>query len=216
MTDRLKRIFEEIPPCSSFADVGCDHGYIAEKMLESGKCNHVIISDISAPSLKKAEKLLKRYIDSGAAHSVCTDGLNGISEVETVLIAGMGGEEIIKILTQSAFLPKVLVLQPMKNVDKVRKKLFSLGYGITKDFLFYDKKYYNLIICKLGYNSSPYTEKEIIFGRDNLLNKSEDFKLYLTREIVLIQECLKKAKGQNEIEELNARLQLFNEVYNEG
>ena len=68
MTDRLKRIFEEIPPCSSFADVGCDHGYIAEKMLESGKCNHVIISDISAPSLKKAEKLLKRYIDSGAAH----------------------------------------------------------------------------------------------------------------------------------------------------
>lgn len=216
MTDRLKRIFEEIPPCSSFADVGCDHGYIAEKMLESGKCNHVIISDISAPSLKKAEKLLKRYIDSGVAHSVCTDGLNGISEVETVLIAGMGGEEIIKILTQSAFLPKVLVLQPMKNVDKVRKKLFSLGYGITKDFLFYDKKYYNLIICKLGYNSSPYTEKEIVFGRDNLLNKSEDFKLYLTREIVLIQECLKKAKGQNEIEELNARLQLFNEVYNEG
>ena len=216
MTDRLKRIFEEIPPCSSFADVGCDHGYIAEKMLESGKCNHVIISDISAPSLKKAEKLLKRYIDSGLVRSICRDGLNGISEVETVLIAGMGGEEIIKILTQSAFLPKVLVLQPMKNVDKVRKKLFSLGYGITKDFLFYDKKYYNLIICKLGYNSSPYTEKEIIFGRDNLLNKSEDFKLYLTREIVLIQECLKKAKGQNEIEELNARLQLFNEVYYEG
>ena len=216
MTDRLKRIFEEIPPCSSFADVGCDHGYIAEKMLEKGKCNQVIISDISAPSLKKAEKLLKRYIDSGLVRSICTDGLNGISEVETVLIAGMGGEEIIKILTQSAFLPKVLVLQPMKNVDKVRKKLFSLGYGITKDFLFYDKKYYNLIICKLGYNSSPYTEKEIIFGRDNLLNKSEDFKLYLTREIALMQECLKKAKAQKEIEELKSRLQLFSEVYNES
>ena len=85
---RIDTLCSLLRKCESFADVGCDHGYIAEKMLESGKCNQVIISDISAPSLKKAEKLLKRYIDSGVARSVCTDGLNGISEVETVLIAG--------------------------------------------------------------------------------------------------------------------------------
>ena len=148
MTERLMRIFNEIPNCKSFADVGCDHGFIAEQMIKSGKCSLVTISDISEPSLEKARKLLKKYIDLGMVLPVCTDGLKGINtNTEVVLIAGMGGEEIIKILQESAFLPPILVLQPMKNVEKVRRKLFELGYAINKDYLFYDKKYYNLLVC---------------------------------------------------------------------
>ena len=92
MTKRLQTIFANLPACKSFADVGCDHGFIAKEMIESNKCLNVTVSDISADSLNKAKKLLKKYIDQGIAHAICTDGLNGINPItECVLIAGMGG-----------------------------------------------------------------------------------------------------------------------------
>ena len=59
---RLSTICGALTPCDSFADVGCDHGYCTLYMLENGLCRTACISDISAPSLAKAEKLLLRYI----------------------------------------------------------------------------------------------------------------------------------------------------------
>lgn len=217
MTKRLERIFSEIPACKSFADVGCDHGFIAEAMLKGGKCDLVTISDISEPSLQKAKKLLYPYLQKGMVTAICTDGLKGVDcTTEAVLIAGMGGEEIIKILLESPFLPPILVLQPMKNVDKVRKELFALGYGIEKDYLFYDKKYYNLLVCRLGKQCEEYSEKELIFGRDNLKYRSDDFMLYLNREIALMEGCLPFIESPTELYAVSARIKLFKEVLYEG
>ena len=125
MTKRLERIFSEIPKCDSFADVGCDHGFIAEKMILSGKCSNVTITDISAKSLQKAKNLLKKHIENGVVNAICTDGLKGVSnKTETVLIAGMGGEEIVSIMKNAKNLPPNLVLQPMKNTEKVTTESF--------------------------------------------------------------------------------------------
>lgn len=216
MKKRLQRIFDLIEPTESFADVGCDHGFIAKRVLESGKSQRVTISDVSLPSLQKAEKLLKKYIDEGSVTSVCCDGLSAVpSDTKTVLIAGMGGEEIIKILTESAFLPPVLILQPMKNVDKVRKKLFELGYGITKDFIFFTKRYYNFIVAKLGVEVLPYNDFEILFGRDNINNRQEDFINYLKREIALTQRYAKSVVSLCDLADVNNKLTLLKEVLNE-
>ncbi len=211
MTKRLETIFANIPPCKSFADVGCDHGFIAKAMIESGKCNLVTVSDISIDSLNKAKKLLKKYIDQGLVFAICTDGLIGInSNTECVLIAGMGGEEIIKILLSSTFLPKTLVLQPMKNTDKLRKTLFSLGYGIEKDYMFYDKnKYYNLLVCSFGYKCNEYSELEFIFGRDNLKTRSEDFINYLKKEISTIQSYALKVQLLDEKQAIERKIELL-------
>lgn len=215
MTKRLERIFSEIPKCDSFADVGCDHGFIAEKMILSGKCSNVTITDISAKSLQKAKNLLKTHIEKGVVNAICTDGLKDVSnKTETVLIAGMGGEEIIKILQESAFLPPVLILQPMKNVDKVRRTLFETGYGIVKDYLFYDKKYYNLIVARLNEKVLPYSENEFIFGRDNLKTLSDDFRLYLSKELSIINKSLSLVESDAEKIILEEKLKLYKEVIN--
>ena len=34
LTLRLKTLLDELGSCKTFADVGCDHGYIAENMLK--------------------------------------------------------------------------------------------------------------------------------------------------------------------------------------
>ena len=58
LTKRLGTLYSELKGGGTFADVGCDHGYIAEKTLENGLFDDVIISDISEKCLKKAESRL--------------------------------------------------------------------------------------------------------------------------------------------------------------
>ena len=118
MNYRLERIFSEIPPCKVFADIGCDHGYMTKAMVESGKCERAIVSDVSAKCLEKAQTLLSDYIGSGVVESVVSDGFEKVGACDLALIAGMGGEEITAILNACKNLPK-----KHKNLSKeVRAK----------------------------------------------------------------------------------------------
>lgn len=181
MKDRIDEIVNAIPVSEIFADVGCDHGYVAKEMLRRGKCRFAVASDISAKCLEKAKKLLSEEISGGRATCVVSDGFEGINGVDTALIAGMGGEEIISILKSAKELPENLVLQPMKNCDRVRKYAVSAGYKIEKDYVFgSDGKFYSLIVLKKG--EDFLTDEETEFGRTNLISPSEDFVKMLTTE----------------------------------
>ncbi len=189
MTDRLEKIFALIPKCNVFADVGCDHGYIAYEMLNRGKANKVIIADISKKCLSKAEQLLSGYIAQSKAQSVVADGFNGLPESDVALIAGMGGEEICSILTNAKSLPNTLVLQPMKNADKVRLCAVEKGYKIQKDFVFYSaEKFYDLMLLTVGKDSL--SDDEIEFGRDNIKDKSIDFIKQINAKVCVINQVL--------------------------
>ena len=178
MKDRIDEIVSAIPVSDVFADVGCDHGYVSKEMLRRRKCRFAVASDISGKCLEKARKLLSREIEQNRAACIVSDGLKEIPSADTVLIAGMGGEEIVSILKGAEKLPENLVLQPMKNCDKTRRFALSAGYRTVKDYVFYsDGKYYNLIVLKKGEDSL--SEEEIEFGRTNLENPSEDFKKML-------------------------------------
>lgn len=181
MKDRIGEIVNAIPVSEVFADVGCDHGYVAKEMLRRGKCRFAVASDISPKCLEKAKRLLKKEIDYGRATCVVSDGFDGLYNVDTALIAGMGGEEIISILKGAEELPENLVLQPMKNCDKVRKFAVSAGYRIISDYVFEsDDKFYNLMVLKKG--EDLLTEEEAEFGRTNLISPSEDFRKMLIKE----------------------------------
>ena len=174
MTDRLKIIFSALPPCKTFADVGCDHGYIAKAMMDFNKCEKAIISDVSAKCLVKAETLLNEYISAGKVTAVVSDGFDKIGVSDLALIAGMGGEEICSIITRAKNLPKMLALQPMKNCSKVRKVAVELGYKIIKDFLFKSAgKFYDFILLEKG--EDFLTEDELFFGRDNIKGENPAF-----------------------------------------
>lgn len=175
MTERIEKICSEIPRSELFADVGCDHGYCAEYALKNGLCARAYITDISVECLKKAETLLRDYILAQRCTPVCTDGLNGLPErPDCVLIAGMGGEEIVKILS-TEYLPARLLLQPMKNSEKVRAFLISRGCKIFSDYTFFaEGKYYDFISAACSGGDS-YSDWEISFGRDNLKSPSPAF-----------------------------------------
>lgn len=190
MTERIEIVTSLVEKCDCFADVGCDHGYVAKNVLDKGLANEVYVTDISKPSLEKAIGLLTEfYPDKFTAY--LTDGLDDVPEPDEVLIAGMGGEEIIKILQKCPYKPVILILQPMKNADKVRKFVHSRGYGLTRDFMFFsDGKYYEIMRARLGF-SDGYTEKEELYGRENLQG-TDDFLLFLDKKISETEKLLLK------------------------
>lgn len=210
MTDRLFKIFDLLTECNVFADIGCDHGYIAKAMLDKGKCKKAIISDISAKCLSKAENLLSRYISLGVAESVVSDGFENISGCDQALIAGMGGEEIVSIIStakEQKKLPERLVVQPMKNCDKVRLCAVNAGYKVDYDKVFKScGKYYNLIVFTFGKDNL--TEEEIEFGRDNVRLLPCDFKQMISDTIEKLN-AFKENEGvsENTKAELNRKIE---------
>ena len=174
MTLRLNELFSLIPFCKTFADVGCDHGYISYEMLKQKKAQNVCFSDISEKCLSKAEKLLFPFISKGLARGYVSNGFEKLPKVDCALVAGMGGEEIISILNNAPLLPETLVLQPMKNTEKLRVCLIEKGYKILKDYTFFaNKKYYDVILCEKGVD--VLTDDERLFGRTNILLKPVAF-----------------------------------------
>lgn len=190
MTDRLNKIFELLPECEVFADIGCDHGYIAKAMLDSAKAKKVVIADISAKCLMKAEQLLKTELDTGKAESVVSNGFEKVKDCDLALIAGMGGEEIVGIISSAKILPQKLVLQPMKNADKVRTCAVKLGYKIERDYVFKSsKKFYDIMLLVKG--QDQLSDEEIEFGRTNLLERPKAFIEMLEFKIDKLSQYIK-------------------------
>ena len=212
MNGRITQICSHLGRGKTFADVGCDHGYCAEYALRHGLFEKVYISDISAGSLKKAEELLEEYVKAGKCIPVLADGMQGLPEgLDLLLIAGLGGEEIIKILREG-YIPKRFVFQPMKNAEKLRSFLVESGAKITADYTFGEGYFYDLIA---GENSggSSYTEREILFGKDNINSPTLSFLHKLEEERRKLSGYLQEGKmSDKNREKLSSRLREVEEV----
>ncbi|MDE6504514.1 MAG: class I SAM-dependent methyltransferase [Clostridia bacterium] len=203
--DRIKKLCSYLDCCKSFADVGCDHGYCTLYMLKNNLCESAQISDISAKCLEKAENLLAPYMISGKVKSVCCSGLKDINkDTEQILIAGMGGEEIILIL-KAAFIPEKFVLQPMKNARLLREYLIENGADITVDEIFESGgKFYTVIKGKRCGKKTEYTLTELKYGK---ALQSEATKRFLKSELAkkerYLENPVNEAARKTITEEIN-------------
>lgn len=213
MKKRLDIILSHVLPCGTFADVGCDHGIVAVGVLKKGICRRVIAADISEASLRKAINLADNERIGGLV-TVVSDGFKNINErVDEAVIAGMGGEEISKILIDCKFLPARLILQPMKNADKLRRLLVgTFHYPITDDYLFFDgEKYYDMIVADRRGTFKTYTENEIYFGKGNL-GGNPDFIRYLNNLSATYKAALEVVEDAGTKRELTEKLCRINNI----
>lgn len=211
MTARIREICSNLPKIDVLADVGCDHGYCTKFALDNGLCERAYISDISAGSLKKAERLLAGEIAEGKCVPNLSDGMEGIGDIGCVLIAGLGGEEIVRILSQRP-LPPRFVLQPMRNSDKVRAFLLARGAKIERDYTFGDGAYFYDLITGAGTGGDEYTDFELWFGRENLRRLPAAFCGKMTLEREKLRERLKRKMSRASREELLRRLSVLEVV----
>lgn len=206
---RIDEICSHIDRCETFADVGCDHGFCTQYALNNGLCQKAYITDISVKSLEKAVTLLKDFISKGRCVPVCCDGLASVpKDTDQVLIAGMGGNEIIKILKEG-FIPRKFILQPMKNASLVREFLIERGCKITYDGIFKDQKFYFLIKGESEGTTEAYTPCQLQFGKDSLNNPV--FYEYAENEIKKKLEYTKCGGSEEILQEIFLLKEYLNE-----
>ena len=211
MTGRIKEICSNLPVVGCLADVGCDHGYCTKYAFDHHLCERAYISDISAGILEKAQKLLAKEIGAGKCIPCVGDGLQKIGACDCVLLAGLGGEEIIRILSERA-LPAQFVLQPMRNSEKVRAFLLARGAKIERDYTFGDGGYYYDLITGTGSGGDTYSDYEILFGRENLKRLPEAFLKRLFEEREKTKARMGGQMSRKSREELVRRLSVLEVV----
>ena len=196
---RLSAIQNEIRG-KLIADIGCDHGKLSVSSLIDGKCERVIAGDVSAGSLSKTVSLAKEYDLANKIDCRLTDGFDSISEdLDTAIIAGLGGYEIKSILTKK--IPNItrLVLCPHQNAGVLRKALNTLGYGAIKDYVVKEgKKYYQIIVAEK--NDIRFLDSELRFGK-NIPPSSEYREMLLARKEILDERFVGRDIPDGEMKE---------------
>lgn len=123
---------------SRVADIGTDHGYLGIYLLQSGAARHVIACDLRKDPLENARRNAKLFGVDGEMEFRLSDGLEKIlpDEVDTVVMAGMGGDLIQKILSQCPWRKREglqFILQPQSAGNVLRRWLCEDGFEIQRE-----------------------------------------------------------------------------------
>lgn len=181
LSNRLENICNLIEECRVVADIGSDHGKVPAYLLKENVVKFAYVTDISKSSVTKAEILLKELkIDENRYKIIVSDGLDGFEDIKLdyVIISGMGGKEIVKILEKNLSKIDTFILEPNNNEIFLRKFLVKNKYKILCDFIVEDaKKFYNIL--KVVKGKQKLQKKYYYFGFTNFIFKNEAFKNYL-------------------------------------
>ncbi len=135
---RLFLISSMVPCCQGAADVGSDHGYLICALLESGRVQWGVATDIHRMPLEKSRQEAARRGLSHRVRLVLGDGLAGVSPngLGAVIIAGMGGETIAHIMESwphSQSREITWLLQPMTKGERLRDWLWGNGFSVLRE-----------------------------------------------------------------------------------
>lgn len=154
LSKRLSAIARFVPPGARVADVGTDHGFIPVFLAQTGLARRIIASDIRPGPLSRAEESARAHGVTDAVEFVLAPGLSGVgpADVDTVIIAGMGGETILSILADAAWTRErgvLLILQPQSKLGLLYNWLLSQGYDILDmDVVEEKRKRYTIMVAK--------------------------------------------------------------------
>ena len=134
MDARLKFIAELARQDGDYTvvDCGCDHGKVLYYLLAANDRCSAIAIDRSAPSLNKAKELLLGWVDR--VRFYCADGLDCLGDVrlDTLIISGIGGRNMVEILSRAKARFGRLILSPHRDVDYVAEWLGNNGYTLER------------------------------------------------------------------------------------
>lgn len=208
---RLKEIASLIEPCNTIADVGTDHGYLPIYLIQTNKANLVYASDIAIGPLNSALANIEKYNLNDRITTILSNGLENVPDVDSVIMAGMGGNLIIDILKNSKKNINTFILQANNNINTLREYLSENGYLIIDESMaFAHGKYYEIIKAVKG--TQILSNIEIEYGPINLKKKTALFINKWTEILNRYQSIIIDFKGS--IEEHNRLLDKIQEIKN--
>lgn len=201
-----------ITPGLPVADIGCDHAYLPIHLAKEDISPRIIACDINAgPILRASENI--DDVDMGDRIEVRQgDGLSVIEpgEVASVVIAGMGGRLMMKILTEGRKVlrqVREIILEPQSEVGALRHFLQDEGYRIiSENMVSEDDKYYPVIKAIPGQMD---WDREIYFRYGKILLREENPVLheFLLREKQYLGDLLIELSENEEIAHVFVRME---------
>lgn len=188
LSDRLAAVAQLVTPGYTVADVGTDHGYLPIHLIETGKNHRIIAMDVNDGPLLRAQQHIRSYRLDDVIEIRKSDGFQALApgEVQSVVVAGMGGGLVIKILSDYPEITRGIeefVLQPQSEIAKVREYLQQNGFVIvSENMVFEDGKYYPMMRAVHG-REAPYTAIEARYGKNLLNERHPVLEQFLRREI---------------------------------
>lgn len=156
MKKRLQAIETMVEPGIGLIDVGTDHGYLPVSLARHGYPGNLFASDIGEGPLAAARRSAREAGLEGRIVFQLCDGLDlcDPADVDTIVIAGMGGDTICGILDRAEWCmdPRYrLILQPMTRSEVLRYWLVNNGFSIDQERLVSDgREIYSLISARFG------------------------------------------------------------------
>ena len=187
INDRLKKIGDLVEANSFCLDVGCDHAFLDIYLVKKKKNIKAIASDVAKGPVEAAKENIKKEGLEGKIEVRLGDGLDTYSdEVDTIIISGMGGRNMIGIFKRNLEVLKkidTIIVSPNNYQVDLKKFLVKYGFYIDDEEFVKDKKIiYQIIKLKKGHKR--YSKKEYFFGPVFLQKKDILFEEYYMRELV--------------------------------
>lgn len=202
LSKRLLAVSEMVTSNSRLADIGTDHGYIPIYLIENKRIPRAIAMDVNKGPLNRAKENIELHGLGEYIETRLSDGAAALhsGEADAVVIAGMGGGLVIKILTEGSEVlesVKELILQPQSELAFVRRHLQDNHYAVIEENMVLDDgKYYPMM--KVIHGKMDY-EREIDFKYGKLLleQKNECLKSFLDKEERTYEKVLETLRGND-------------------
>jgi len=159
LSKRLETIVGMVPQTQVWdcvADVGTDHGFVPIALLELGRAKRALALDVRQGPLWRAQEHIRSHGLEGRIETRLGDGLGPLAagEADVVVITGMGGELMLRILKEGAHMRggvRYWVLSPQSELSVFRHGLEELGLAIRQEtMLCEDGKYYTVMLAEPG------------------------------------------------------------------
>ena len=151
LSERLHAVARLVGEGLVLADVGTDHAYVPIYLCQQKRIPRAIAMDIRMGPLERAREHILQYGLQAYIETRLSDGVAELrpGEVDSIVIAGMGGGLTIRILSDGQKVchrTKELILQPQSDVCHVRSYLAENGYAVeAEEMVAEDGKFYPMM-----------------------------------------------------------------------
>ena len=217
MNKRLRAIEEMVRPGVGLIDVGTDHGYLPVSLAQHGYSGHLIAADIGEGPLSAARRSAE---SAGLLNRIEFQLCDGLAlcdpeSVDTIVIAGMGGDSICGILDRAEWCMDRcyrLLLQPMTRAEVLRYWLSNNEFVIEQERLVADGgEIYALLSAHFG-GKQKLSDAELFSGAFSQIRQEP---LWPAFSAALRKRMEKQIRGLRQSSREPGRLELAERIWKE-
>lgn len=194
------------------ADIGTDHAYLPVWLCQNGVCPGAVAADINPEPLSRGQQTVE---EAGMMDKISLRLSNGLSQIkpdeaDDIVIAGMGGELIAKIIDDCAFArdgQKRFILQPMTKSEELLRFLCAEGFTVLEqDCCVAAKKCYTVLLVR--YTGLTQVTDELFYYTGRLDPSKPLHRRFLSEHAARLR---KKARSDEHWGQLAERIEILME-----